>query len=343
MQVDTGLKARAWDDFVAGHPNGHLLQSWSWGAFRDAWGWHPRRVALTGASGEPVASAQVLLRPTPLGPYGYVPRGPVCSPTAPEAEALFSAVRRAVGRAVAVRYEPGWLDGSCDPTRWGWVAAPTTQPRSTVVIDLRASEQDLLDRMQQKWRYNLGLAQRRGVRVREGGEPDLEQFAELMDVTARRDGFGARPGAYYAWAWRSFHPNSHLLIAENEGALLGAVMSFHFGPAAVYLYGASSDEGRRDMPNHLLQWEAMRLARADGRTHYDLWGIPDEVGRAAHAGSDPAEVDPSSDSLAGVWGFKRGLGGTVERTVGGWDDVISPLRHRLLSRMEALRRSVAFR
>ncbi len=343
MKALTDLKARAWDDFVAQHTNGHLLQSWSWGAFRDAWGWHPRRVAVAGPSGDPIAGAQVLLRPTPLGPYGYVPRGPVCAPGSPEAGALFAAVRQSVGRAVAVRYEPAWVDGSCDPSDWGWVPAPTAQPRSTVVIDLRSSEQDLLDGMQQKWRYNLGLAERRGVSVREGGEADLHGFAKLMEATARRDGFGSRPGEYYAWAWRAFQPHSHVLLAEKEGALLAALMTFHFGAAAVYLYGASADEGRRDMPNHLLQWEAIRLAKVDGRLRYDLWGVPDVVGRAAAAGLDLTGVDASGDALAGVWGFKRGLGGTVERTVGGWDDVMSPLRHRLLSRLEAVRRSVAFR
>jgi lipid II:glycine glycyltransferase (peptidoglycan interpeptide bridge formation enzyme) len=295
-------------------------------------------VAIVNAVGDPIACAQVLVRPTPLGPYGYVPRGPVCAPDAVEAPMLIAAVRRSIGRGIAIRYEPNWRDGEEVPAVLAWRRAVATQPRSTMVVDLTLTETELLARLHQKWRYNLHLAERRGVRVREGGEDDLNVFGRLMTATASRDGFGARPPEYYAWAWRAFRPHSHLLLAENNGAVLGAVMTFHFGAESVYLYGASADEGRRDMPNHLLQWSALRLAKADGRTRYDLWGIPDAVGVAARAGSDLEDVDTSSDALRGVWGFKRGMGGAIERTVGAFDDVLAPWRYRLVSRLEAMRR-----
>jgi lipid II:glycine glycyltransferase (peptidoglycan interpeptide bridge formation enzyme) len=83
------------------------------------------------------------------------------------------------------------------------------------------------------------------------------------------------------------------------------------------------------MPNHLLQWEAMRRARADGCRWYDLWGVPDALGRAVVAGVAPGDVAPGRGGLWGVWGFKRGFGGEVVRYVGLWTDVYAPVRHAL--------------
>jgi lipid II:glycine glycyltransferase (peptidoglycan interpeptide bridge formation enzyme) len=261
----------------------------------------------------------------------------VCAPEAVLVSGLLGLIRQHAGRAFAVRFEPGWLDGSVSPDRWGLRRAAATQPRSTAIVDLTPAEDEIRAGMHPKWRYNLGLAERRGVVVREGGEADLATFARLMQETARRDAFHAREAEYYAWAWRAFAPDAHLYLAEREGEPLAALMCFHFGRDASYLYGASSDSGRRDMPNHVLQWEALTRARAAGMRRYDLWGIPDAVGAAAAAGRDPMAVEASTDPLWGVWRFKRGLPVQVERTVGAWDLVISPTRHRVFTMVTEVR------
>ncbi|MBI4769845.1 MAG: peptidoglycan bridge formation glycyltransferase FemA/FemB family protein, partial [Chloroflexi bacterium] len=95
------------------------------------------------------------------------------------------------------------------------------------------------------------------------------------------------------------------LIAEVEGAPVAAVIAFRFGDRAWYMYGMSSEAHREKMPNHLLQWEAMRRARAAGCTVYDFWGAPDDFD----------ERDP----MWGVFRFKEGFGGQVVRTLGAWD------------------------
>ena len=75
---------------------------------------------------------------------------------------------------------------------------------------------------------------------------------------------------------------------------------FYFAGQAIYLFGMSRDEHREKMPNYLLQWEAMRRAKALGCTIYNLWGAPNEF--------------DESDGLWGVFRFKEGLGGYVSRT-----------------------------
>jgi lipid II:glycine glycyltransferase (peptidoglycan interpeptide bridge formation enzyme) len=142
-----------------------------------------------------------------------------------------------------------------------------------------------------------------------------ESYPLLLDMyleTAARDGFAVRPRDYYMDAWQSFTEaglGQALLAyhkAEGESPLpLGGVYLLRQGSRAIYWHGASTDRERNRMPNYLLQWEAIRWAKAQGATLYDMWGAPD--------------VFDESDSLWGVWRFKSGFGGTVVRHVGAWD------------------------
>ena len=134
--------------------------------------------------------------------------------------------------------------------------------------------------MKPKWRYNIRLAERKGVTVREAAPDDLPEIQRLLAVTGERDGFGVHSPAYYARATDLFLPAglAAWLVAEHEGRMLAAIAVFALGRMAWYMWGASGEEGRNLMPNHALQWAAMRWARARGCTIYDLWGIPDEVG-----------------------------------------------------------------
>ena len=95
------------------------------------------------------------------------------------------------------------------------------------------------------------------------------------------------------------------LIAEHDGKPIAHVILFHFGRKCWYFYGASANEHRDKMPNYLLQWEAMRWAKARGYSLYDMWGAPDEFNEG--------------DGMWGVYQFKRGFHGTVVRHVGAWD------------------------
>ncbi len=327
---------------MAAHPAGHFLQASGWGRLRASSRWRVVRVGVRDDAGELVAGAQILLRPSPLGPVGYVPRGPVCQPDDPAWPALAAAMRAAGGRlAVALRMEPGWSDTAAAR---GWLAgqglrpAEPVQPPSTVLLDLTPDEAALLSGLKQKWRYNVRLAQRHGVTARLGGAEDLPRLGQLMAATARRDGFHARPAGYYAAVWRALQPHARLYLAEWSGQTLAAILVVHHGSSATYLYGASSDLERQRMPNHLLQWEAIRQARAAGLAQYDLWGIPDELGQARGRGVDPDAVPPGRDGLWGVWGFKRGFGGRIWRAVGAWDMVLAPWRYAAGQRLLAWRR-----
>jgi lipid II:glycine glycyltransferase (peptidoglycan interpeptide bridge formation enzyme) len=112
-------------------------------------------------------------------------------------------------------------------------------------------------------------------------------------------------------------PTCEPLIAEVDGEPVAAIFVFYFAGRAYYVYGMSRGLHREKMPTYLLQWEAMKRARAKGCSEYDLWGAP--------------EVFDETDSMWGVYRFKEGLGGQVVRTLGAWDYAPSPLWYKMYS------------
>jgi lipid II:glycine glycyltransferase (peptidoglycan interpeptide bridge formation enzyme) len=194
---------------------------------------------------------------------------------------------------------------------WGY-SSDQIQFQNTVVIDLSASTEEMLTRMKPKTRYNIRLAEKKGVSLRVGTFEDLPMLYKMYAETSIRDGFVIRDENYYLLVWKFFmqstasgQPSAIPLIAEVGGEPVAAIFLFIFAGRAYYVYGMSRSLYREKMPTYLLQWEAMKFAKANGCTVYDLWGAP--------------EVFDESDSMWGVYRFKEGLGGEVTRTLGAYD------------------------
>lgn len=326
--------AAAWDTFVRAHPDAHVLQLSGWGKLKGQFGWSPQIVAVADESGGLVAGALVLFRRLPLrlGKMGYIPAGPLFAapdPAHPANRALWSALGKL--RAAFLKVEPcNWYRPRPDlPAQLeaaGLRSSPqTVQPPRTIVIDLAPPEDEILRRMNQSTRYKCKLGPKKEVAVREGTRADLDSFTRLMQITGQRDAFGVHEPDYYRAAFDLFASSGAtgecaLLLASYAGQDLAGVMVFRCGPNAYYLYGASSNEERNRMPTYIVQWEAMRWAKRHGAIRYDLWGVPDADESALEAGFESRQ-----DGLWGVYGFKRGFGGQVVRSVGAWDRVYNPL------------------
>ncbi len=219
--------------------------------------------------------------------------------------------------------------------RRGWrFSSDQIQFKNTVLIDLSSSEDEMLARMKQKTRYNVRLAEKKGVTVRIGTKDDLPMLYQMYAETSVRDGFVIRNEDYYQTVWNQFMDNRPLtgdrqsstvhrppfaepLIAQVDGEPVAAIFLFYFAGRAYYVYGMSREAHREKMPNYLLQWEAMKRAKAHGCSVYDLWGAPDEFNE--------------SDSMWGVFRFKEGLGGQVVRTLGAWDYAPNPFWYKMYS------------
>ncbi|MCB8985781.1 MAG: peptidoglycan bridge formation glycyltransferase FemA/FemB family protein [Ardenticatenaceae bacterium] len=329
-----------WDAFVAAHPHGSILQTTDWARLKNRFNWSSQRVWLK-QDGRFIAGAQILFKSAALGlvKIAYIPHGPLVDWRDKEQIAvLFNQIDHSAyyhGSGL-VKIEPLLWQTEMPPAAWADLCArhnllpntDTIQPPNTVLVDLRPSLDDILAAMKQKTRYNIRLAERKEVVVRQGSVDDLPTFNALMQVTARRDGFGVHEPAYYKAAYELFAPDRlALFLAEFSGRPLAAIMVSAFGGKAIYLYGASSDEERQRMPTYALQWAAIQWAKEKGCHTYDLWGVPD-----APEEDLEAHFTDRSDGLWGVYRAKRGYGGQVQRTVGAADRVYNDLVYKLYKR-----------
>jgi len=296
-QLELIEDAARWRTVLAQTPSPHVLQSWEWGEVKAQTGWRAERIAVR-TSGSPAAFQFLWREPVPHLPLrvAYIPKGPALE----------------------------WSDLECvDAT----LAAIEEYARSKkcifVKIDPNVREDTTVGRL------TLHALQRRGWRF----SAEQVQFKK----TARRDGFLIRPAAYYLTTWRTFlaaqrEPGNPaggaLLLAEHpdDPEPVAGLFLLRYGATAWYFYGASSDRHRRDMPNYLLQWEAMRWAIAQGCTLYDWWGAP-------------TSLENPEDPLHGVWQFKQGFGAEFQPHIGAWDYVISPVGYRFLTQALPFTRS----
>jgi lipid II:glycine glycyltransferase (peptidoglycan interpeptide bridge formation enzyme) len=299
-------------------------------------------------SGIGQAAAMVLQKPISLGGFStktcilYVPRGPVMDWNNIKLRHRVLDDLQLLGKrkgaiflkldaeVILGRGEPGTesavenptgIDTQAELTQRGWLFSnDQIQFRNTIWIDLHGNPDNWLGRMKQKSRYNIRLAEKKGVVVREGSEADLPGLYDMYARTSIRDGFVIRPQEYYLTVWKKFMKIGMAtpLIAEVDGETVAGMVLFWFAGKAWYMHGMSVEKHREKMPNHLLQWSAMRIASQKGAKVYDLWGAPDEF-------SD-------QDGMWGVYKFKEGLGGEVIRTLGAWDYPARPLLYRLYTR-----------
>lgn len=329
------LTPQEWSQFINEHPQSHILQTSTWGELKSGFGWTPRFIRQ-GDTG-----AMVLFRKLPLGlSAGYIPRGPVGEENWDDLWPALDELCRQENAAF-LRVEPNiWNPIANDFIKHqlpGFIKTDQTiQPPRTIIIDLEASEEELLMAMKSKTRYNIRLAERKDVIVRPSA--DVKTFHQMMLTTGNRDEFGIHSFEYYQRAYDIFSQNEAcvLLIAEYQNQPLAGIMVFAHGDTAWYFYGASTNQERNRMPTYLLQWEAMLWAKNKGCNHYDLWGVPDYPEETLEE-----KFTQRSDGLWGVYRFKRGFGGEVRRTIGAWDRVYRPALYKLYQVWTKTRRTPA--
>lgn len=202
-------------------------------------------------------------------------------------------------------------------TLYPLVASPRhIHPPATRIIDLSKTHDEILAQMHQKGRYNIKIALRDGVTVRQGAENDIDAFYGLLKGTSARDVFTISPKGHYTRFLTNLR-DSFFLIAEHEGTPVAGYMGVIWNETAYYYYGASDHAKRALMAPYLLQWEAMKLSKERGALRYDLLGI-------APLGSGPEHA------WAGISSFKEKFGGEVVEYAQEQQVMIRPMTWRLL-------------
>lgn len=315
------------DDFVSRQTKSQFLQSWLWGEFQQRVGHDAIRLGVED-DGHLVASAQLVGHRAPLGlSFLYAPRGPVVAERLP-AEQYREAMRLIVDAAVQeaetkgaafVRFEPPIATSDqASATIFHAIVAERqaktmkpVQPKQTLFLDLSTTHDTLLAAAHEKTRYNIRLAEKKGVQVNVANDR-IDDFLKLNRQTTKRDRFSSHPDEYYQMMVEALGPSRFLTVyvAEFQRKPVAVHLVVSFGDTATYLHGASSDEHRNVMAPHLLHWREIQDAKAAGRRWFDFWGISDEY-----------------PHWAGITRFKRGFGGHELTHLGVFDVPVDTKRY----------------
>ena len=298
MVAELGAETPAgWDEQLRRWPRANLLQSHGWGEVQARAGWRTHRLSVSTAAGLLPVTALVGATGIPGTSRVYVPRGPVCGPDDAASFAAAEAALVDLGRscrALTLEVEVPWGgdEVAADHEFSSWRPAHARQPLATVVVDLTPPPEQVLASFHAKTRYNVKLAERRGVVVRPGV---LAELFGCVRATETRQSIHLPSERHLQTVSELLGGAVRVLVAEVEGEVAAAVMLARWEEDVVYLYGGATGSHRQAMPNHLLHWRAMMQAREEGCTTYDLWGIP--------------ETDRPDHPWHGLAQFKLGFGG----------------------------------
>lgn len=310
-----------WNQFVTQNLYGSFLQSWEWGESQGSLAKKIWRIAIENDD-EFIASGLFVKYKLPFGfNYLYSPHGPIISETSGvDSRDIFRLLADEVKKIAKKEKSIFWRMDSVMPDtaeereefkKLGLVKSPKEiQTKETLILDITNSEDEILGQMKQKTRYNIGLAQRKGVEVffEEGLTENFEKFWRLARRTSERDKFRTHPKEYYKKMLQSCGL-SRLFLAKYKSKIIAANIVIFFGLRATYLHGASSDGYRNVMAPYLLQWGAIREAKKLGMTEYDFWGI--------------------GKKWPGFTRFKKGFGGKEVEYIGAYDIIYKPFWRKL--------------
>lgn len=320
----TDITDQQWNDFLATRPEANFLQSIEWANANTAVG---HKIVRGGVAREGVLVAgwQGIIKNARRGRYLEVPGGPLLDwdwknyDVMEEVIAQLRTVAKERG-CVFVRVRPQVIDDDPDETS---CMLQTLRLREapfhlhaehTNILDLTKSEDELLAGMRRQTRYEVRQADKKGVLVSwRSDEAAIDEFFATQADTAKRQGFIPPSRDFLAAQVAAFGENVRIYRAEKDGVLLNLAMVLFSGEEADYFEAASTPESRQYPGAYAVQWQAIRDAKAMGKTRYNFWGI--------------AYSDDPNHRFAGVTTFKRGFGGQDVTYVPAHDSV---LRHAYL-------------
>jgi peptidoglycan pentaglycine glycine transferase (the first glycine) len=318
MRIVTDEKDRqAYKEFLEKHERCNFQQSPEWAKVKE--NWINEIVLAEDESGKIIGAVSILIRKIPIfGNIMYSSRGPTCDiHDISVMKQLTDGIKELAKKYKAIVYkaEPDILSSDEEyrkiVTNLGYKIKDNAknfreeiQPRYVFRLDIKnKTEDEIFAGFHSKTRYNVRLAIKKGVEVKEGTREDLKDFHKIMVETGERDGFIIRPLSYFEKMYDEMAPkHMKLLMAYHDGKPISGVIPIFYGNKTWYLYGASSNEHRNLMPNYLLQWEMIKMAIARKDDVYDFRGV--------------SGVVDENHPQYGLYRFKKGFGATFTEFVG---------------------------
>ena len=318
-----------------------FLQSEEWHKFQESTGKRTFHVSSAGFW------ANIIEHTLPVaGKYFYVPRGPVIEAISNKQQAI-SEIEKIIN--LARKENVGWARFDANSEEILKIiskaklfqnqssalkikkAPHDMQPREIFVIDITKTEEELLNEMKSKTRYNIKLAEKRGVKItsesRALGSKYIDEFLKLVNITAKRDGITPHPENYYRKMFEIIPENIlKLYVAEYGGKIIAANLVIFYRNIAIYLHGASDNEYRNVMAPYLLQWRQIQDAKNAGCTKYDFGGVKTN----------------GDNSWTGITKFKTGFSENTKPVEfpGSYDIVINPRRYYLYRLIQSIKRFI---
>ena len=309
----------------------NFQQSLEWAEVKKP-NWKPEVILAENEDGNIIGSLCVWIRKMPIfGNIMYASRGPVCDIHDIAVMKQITDGAKELAKkynAIVLRIEPDVLKSDKTfrdiVTNLGYKIKDDAkdfkdeiQPRFVMQLNIKnKTEEEILAGFKQKWRYNVRLAQKKGVVIKEGKREDLKDFHKIMLTTGERDNFITRPLSYFEKMYDCLGPDHmKLLMAYYEDKPISGVIPIFYGNKTWYLYGASSNEHRNLMPNYLLQWEMIKMAIARHDDIYDFRGVVGNVEK--------------THPQYGLYRFKQGFGADLIEWIGEIYMPFKPITYKL--------------
>lgn len=338
-------------------PTDIVFQTSFWSSVKSRLGWNS--LAFDFISPETQGDVLILTKTSLSGIImAYVPQGPEFCPEPDDygifLEALSDAISKYLNPKTAfIRYDLPWespysvkaVNGSVQPQLFERPESRLQELRMNfgtktwklrkavvnysftdkVILDLSRREQIIMSEMKPKTRYNIRLAQKKGIRVFQTSPDLLPAFYDLYRQTAKRSRIHFCEYRHFSAlfsALSSPHDSCEILflLAGHDHDLLAGAIIVISGRTATYLFGASSNRKRNLMPSYALHWKAIQLAKSKGCLQYDLGAISPE--------NDP------DHPFFGLYRFKTGFGGKIIHQSGSWDYPLDDKSYNLFRNCE---------
>lgn len=327
--------------FLENNERCNFQQSLEWAKVKSFW--KNEIVVSEDDNGNITGSLSILIRKMPIFGYlMYASRGPICGTHDEEALKQLTEGAKQLAKkykAMVLKIEP---DIKSDDKEFREIVEKLgykikddaknfreeIQPRYVFRLDIKGkTEDEVFKNFHSKTRYNIRLATKKGVTVKEGNKEDLKDFHRIMVETGARDGFIIRPLEYFEKMYDELAPeHMKVLMAYYEGKPISGVIPIIYGNKTWYLYGASSNEYRNVMPNYLLQWEMIKMAIARNQDMFDLRGV--------------SGVVDENHPQYGLYRFKKGFGAEFTEFIGEIYIPFKPFKYKLYKFSEKVFRNI---
>jgi len=330
---------KEYNHFVANAKSGSFLQSYDWGQWQVRLGREVYRYWIVDNEKKQIGTIQLIKTPLPLGKfYLYAPYGPV-GPENYELgiknyEWVAETLKSKFSNCLFIRIEPKNLELATSHSQLATKTA-NIQPGKTLVIDLSQTAEELLQQMHPKTRYNIRLAEKHGVEIKDEFDISIghglfaQEAAELVVKTATRQGYKGYSNNYYQQLIDCFAVQNRgdvrlrIYKAIYQNKLLSSAIMVDYGSTRTFLFGGSAEENKNVMAPYLMHWQAMQDAKLAGLKHYDFWGTETSAGKPA-----------------GFVRFKLGFGGTEIQYAGAYDLVLKPVWYKIYKAFRKLVRII---